>query len=483
MALFKILRGNAANLPKEMKDGYAYFCADTHDFYIDYIDSNGQLTRGQLNAKDADHATNADNATKASKADKLTTGRTIGLKDAVTATATTFDGSSAIDIPITGVKEAYLTWGGKNQCDQIGPLAAALSSEHSANRLAYFNPAGIKFERSVDNGVTWTEVNVTNEQKIKFVTTSNNINICNTTPVSTTQLMRCTITAQDGTLSSTYLYTRARKLIMDVSAPHTIRVKIEKKTGISSSWSLEGEYPIDGWTAWNEIPLSNFYFGGKASQTGNTWQLRLTFAITGVVSSRTSISPAILGLRLFGDTMWTINNNMAKTGHLYSYDWEQNATFPKKVTATALASTGTLAVTGATTLTGALTANGNVILGNATTDTITINGTPTIAAPLTLNSTLTGKENVSLAKDLTVGGNTILGDTSSTDTTTLNSKLTANGTSNFKAAMTATSITASGKVTSSEFVGDLTGNADTATEAAQAQSIAWTYFNDSGTIS
>ena len=74
MALFKILRGNAENLPDTKKDGYAYFCTDTHDFYIDYIDSNGQLTRGQLNAKDADHATNADNATKASKADKLTTG-------------------------------------------------------------------------------------------------------------------------------------------------------------------------------------------------------------------------------------------------------------------------------------------------------------------------------------------------------------------------------------------------------------------------
>ena len=133
--------------------------------------------------------------------------------------------------------------------------------------MAYFNPAGIKFERSVDNGVTWTEVNVTNEQKIEFVTTSNIINICNTTPVSTTQLMRCTITAQDGTLSSPYLYTRARKLLMSVSAvTHTIRVKIEKKTGrASSSWSLEGEYPVSGWTAWNEIPLSNFYFGGDTS--------------------------------------------------------------------------------------------------------------------------------------------------------------------------------------------------------------------------
>lgn len=71
MALFKILRGNAANLPGTKKDGYAYFCTDTHDFYIDYTDSNGQLTRGQLNAKDADHATNADTATEAIQAQSI----------------------------------------------------------------------------------------------------------------------------------------------------------------------------------------------------------------------------------------------------------------------------------------------------------------------------------------------------------------------------------------------------------------------------
>ena len=46
MALFKILRGNAASLPKEKKDGYAYFCTDTHDFYIDYKKADGTLTRG-----------------------------------------------------------------------------------------------------------------------------------------------------------------------------------------------------------------------------------------------------------------------------------------------------------------------------------------------------------------------------------------------------------------------------------------------------
>ena len=40
MALFKILRGDVNNLPKEMHDGWAYFTTDTHEFFIDYEDNN-----------------------------------------------------------------------------------------------------------------------------------------------------------------------------------------------------------------------------------------------------------------------------------------------------------------------------------------------------------------------------------------------------------------------------------------------------------
>lgn len=101
MALFKILRGNATNLssvPK--KDGYAYFCTDTHDFYIDYTKADGTLTRAQLNAN---------------AADKLSAGRSISLGTAVSSTATTFDGSKNITIPVTSINEAYLEWGGKNR--------------------------------------------------------------------------------------------------------------------------------------------------------------------------------------------------------------------------------------------------------------------------------------------------------------------------------------------------------------------------------
>lgn len=59
MALFKILKGNEANLPSTMTDGWAYFCTDTSNFFIDYEDDGGVLHRAQLNAKDAETLTGA----------------------------------------------------------------------------------------------------------------------------------------------------------------------------------------------------------------------------------------------------------------------------------------------------------------------------------------------------------------------------------------------------------------------------------------
>ena len=48
MALFKILRGNANDLPTDFHDGWAYFTTDTHEFFIDYTDNNGELQRGSI---------------------------------------------------------------------------------------------------------------------------------------------------------------------------------------------------------------------------------------------------------------------------------------------------------------------------------------------------------------------------------------------------------------------------------------------------
>lgn len=55
MALFKPYRGNRAALDSiDKHDGYAYFCMDDGTFHIDYVDSEGNLQRKQINAKEAE---------------------------------------------------------------------------------------------------------------------------------------------------------------------------------------------------------------------------------------------------------------------------------------------------------------------------------------------------------------------------------------------------------------------------------------------
>ena len=56
----------------------------------------------------------------------------------------------------------------------------------------------------------------------------------------------------------------------------------------------------------------------------------------------------IIGIQAYGDSWWTASNGMMKEDHLYTWDVNQNATFPAKVTA---------ATMNATTFTGALSGN------------------------------------------------------------------------------------------------------------------------------
>lgn len=267
-------------------------------------------------------------------ATKLQTARTIALGTGATGTATSFNGTGNITIPVTDVKESYLSWGGKNLVGSVSPISVALSTEHSANRLAYLNPDAIKVEYSNNAGSTWTDSGLGNSGKINFVTTSNSISVGSNSTVTTSHRTRITLTAQDGTTG--YVYTRPRKMLINVStAGHGLTVAIEAKTGASdASWKMLGTYELSGWSGWNDIPVDIGTFGGGTNKTGNYWYIRLTFANTSVNSSYTTTKSSIIGLRLFGDTCWTRTSNMGETGHLYSYDASQNATFPANITAT-----------------------------------------------------------------------------------------------------------------------------------------------------
>ena len=235
---------------------------------------------------------------------------------------------------ISSVYDESIIWGGNAISGGVSPVGAALSAEHSANRLAYLNPNALSFEYSDNGGSSWTAMSVSDSTKIGFVTTLGSFAVGNASTVTTNHRTRLTLTAQNGTTG--YVYTQPRKLLLNVSTVgHGLQVTLETKTGASgASWVTVGTYALNGWSGWNDIPLGFSTLGGGTTQTTNIWYMRLTFAITSVNSSYTATKSTILGMRLFGDTCWGKTSNMGETGHLYSYDTSQNATFPANVTAT-----------------------------------------------------------------------------------------------------------------------------------------------------
>lgn len=277
----------------------------------------------------------------AGSATKLATARNITLDTAVNATATSFNGTADITIPVTSVKESYLTWGGRNIIGEVSPIGASLSSEHSANRLAFLNPAALTIEYSNDGGSTWTDAGLTDQVKVNFVTTSTGIGVGSASTVTTNHRTRVLLTAQNGTTG--YVYTRPRKMLLNIStAGHGLQVTVEYKTGVSgASWKTLGVYTLNGWSGWNDIPLGLGTLGGGVTQTGNNWYLRLTFATTSVHSSYTTTKSTLISMRIFGDTSWTSPSTMATTGHLYTYDYQQNAGFPNGVSAKSFTENGT----------------------------------------------------------------------------------------------------------------------------------------------
>lgn len=69
MALFKIAKGLAENLPSTKTAGYCWYTFDDSKFYIDYEDENGTLQRKALNSQDAETIMGASLATILSNTD------------------------------------------------------------------------------------------------------------------------------------------------------------------------------------------------------------------------------------------------------------------------------------------------------------------------------------------------------------------------------------------------------------------------------
>ena len=269
---------------------------------------------------------------------KLTTARTIALGTGVTSTATSFDGSKNITIPVTGVKEAYLEWGGRNFSGDFGPIDAAMVPHLGANRLAFMPAAGVAFEYSRDGGSTWTAYSTSNANKINFFNgngASHFIGADSSTKKDKAKYMfRVTITA-----STAKVYTVLNKFVIYCSTNGSSgcycsidgRTQANVTAGTNTWVNFANKVGISGWSGYNVINTSGITVGTNSTQYG---QLRFTFGVTSHANTVEYPGLSVSMIMGFGGVGWGTPSTMAAKGCIYNYDENQNVTFPAQVTAT-----------------------------------------------------------------------------------------------------------------------------------------------------
>ena len=226
---------------------FAYQGDKTKVVYDDdfmYNPSTNTLKIGAGTLTATNYSGNAATATTATTATKIGTS-TIG------STTMPVYIKSGAPTAITSFPEAYLSWGGTNTAGSVTPIGMTLSSEHSANRLAFINGNALKFEYSSNAGSTWTDYGYTASIKSQVFTTSYGIPIGRATgsaEYTTNSRTRITLTAQDGTNS--YVYTNPRKMLINISSSGGMQVLIDYRTGTNyknnGAWTTFCTYTLSG---------------------------------------------------------------------------------------------------------------------------------------------------------------------------------------------------------------------------------------------
>lgn len=281
------------------------------------------------------------------KANQLTTPRTIGISGGATGTATSFNGTANISIPITDVKDSYVTWGGKPLYSTVSPDDAGCIDEFGHNKLAFLPANCIQVHYSTDGGSTWTDYGLTDAQKIQLVTYGDVFcKTGGTTAATSSNITNLKLRIRIATAASTTttgtgsLYTDWRKVLLNVNDPNSncnmtmrYRTIANYKSG-TETWVDSGTtYPVRGGTAWNSIPRPSGWpaFGGNyANQTSQIGQLEFVLSNT-KLGTWGDKKGSICSIRMIGMSNWAMPSEMARTGRPYTIDTYQSVTFPNEV--------------------------------------------------------------------------------------------------------------------------------------------------------
>lgn len=240
--------------------------------------------------------------------------------------------SSTVSIP-----DSSVSWGGENREKSFGPIDAAMVSELGANRFAFILAKAIEVEYSKDGGTTWLDYGATDGQKISCFSSLGTTFIAgkssNDNPATENDQLRITLTQ-----SKANLYTQFNKFVFLISTNGSSGCKVtiqgllgKNLTDDTAYQTIAENIPIGGWSGYNVINnlSSNVIFGPNDSQYG---KLRFVFTNEGHDSLNSSNAGLIVhSICGFGGVGWITPSNLAKFGHLYSWNAWKDAIFPNNV--------------------------------------------------------------------------------------------------------------------------------------------------------
>ena len=247
--------------------------------------------------------------------------------------------------------EAYLLWGGKNFQNNYGPLDASMVPELGSNRTQFINPNYVSVEYSRDGGETWLDYEATDAQKgnLFSVLALSGLRLGKATTkgeMTSSYMLRVTITDT----SAAYIYTELRKFVIydTTEGASGCYCTIQGRTAANFSsgtdtWTtFVNKVSLGGWSGYNVINYPSG-FTTYGNQTSQYRQVRFIFGCTAGPSS--SYYGFQLGkIMCFGGQGYSNPSYMAKQGHIYNWDYQQNVGFPAKVTAPTVRASSTLTV-------------------------------------------------------------------------------------------------------------------------------------------
>ena len=213
----------------------------------------------------------------------------------------------------------------------------------NANRSAFFPGENVYIEHSTNGGSSWTEYttsqfSINNRKKIFSMTRAKALHFGTVTPITTNH--RCRIIMKSP--GSTWYCSLDRVFMFATTSGHTVTCDIEVSTyGAQTTYTkIVSDCKISGWPGPNIISFGNRSAWGTNS-SGHIYNIRITFKITEVNTTYQNSIPSINDIRFFGPSFWGTANMPRYAGHLYSWDEDQNVTFPAIVNASNLRINGT----------------------------------------------------------------------------------------------------------------------------------------------